>query len=285
MRGGAWLAAPLALLTLLAGDGARAQEDEAARGELLFNIGGCANCHTAKGGPTLAGGDPIPTPYGTFYGPNITPDPDTGIGGWTTADLARALRQGKSPQGSPYYPAFPYTSYTLLSDADIAALKAYLDGVEPVNQASRPHELRFPYNIRQGLYAWQMLFFEPARFAPETGRGETWNRGAFLVNGPGHCQECHTPRDWAGALDESRAFTGGLIGADDSRVPNITQNPETGIGKWTEDDLVTVLQLGMLPDGDFVGGEMAKVVENATSKLPPEDLQAIITYLESLPAN
>ena len=266
---------------------AEGQSELARQGELIFNIGGCTNCHTAKGGQLLAGGDPLRTPFGSFYPPNITPDPETGIGGWSEADFARAMREGKTPDGSPYYPSFPYTSYTRLTDEDVRALKAYLDSVPPVRQPSKPHELGFPYSQRWGLHAWQLAFFEPARFQPDPTRDAAWNRGAYLVEGPGHCQECHTPRNFAGARDTERAFTGGPDPSDPTgrqRIPNITQDTEAGIGEWEESDIVTSLTLGMLPDGDFVGGEMAKVVTNATSKLPPEDVQAIATYLKTLPA-
>jgi mono/diheme cytochrome c family protein len=278
------LAASLAFCA--AGD-ARAQADPAKQGELIFNIGGCTSCHTAKGGQLLAGGDPLRTPFGSFYPPNITPDPETGIGGWSEADLARAMREGKAPDGTPFYPSFPYTSYTHLTDEDVRALKAYLDTVPPVRQPSKPHELGFPYSQRWGLHAWQLAFFEPARFQPDPARDAVWNRGAYLVAGPGHCQECHTPRNLAGARQADRAFAGGPDPSDATgkkTIPNITQDPDVGLGKWEESDIVTVLTLGMLPDGDFIGGEMAKVVTNATGKLPPEDVQAIATYLKSLPA-
>jgi mono/diheme cytochrome c family protein len=278
------LAASLAFCA--AGD-ARAQADPAKQGELIFNIGGCTSCHTAKGGQLLAGGDPLRTPFGSFYPPNITPDPETGIGGWSEADLARAMREGKAPDGTPFYPSFPYTSYTHLTDEDVRALKAYLDTVPPVRQPSKPHELGFPYSQRWGLHAWQLAFFEPARFQPDPAKDAVWNRGAYLVEGPGHCQECHTPRNLAGARQADRAFAGGPDPSDATgkkTIPNITQDPDVGLGKWEESDIVTVLTLGMLPDGDFIGGEMAKVVTNATGKLPPEDVQAIATYLKSLPA-
>lgn len=266
-----------------AGASGAADADRLARGELLFNIGGCTNCHTAKDGPQLAGGDPIKSPFGTFYAPNITPDPETGIGGWNEADFIRAMREGKSPAGAPYYPAFPYTSYTRMSEADLTALKAYLDTLPPRRQESRPHELPFPYNQRWGMHLWQAAFFEPAPFVPDPARSDAWNRGAYLVEGPGHCAECHTPRNFAGVLDQDRAYAGAPAPVGTGRIPNISGDPEAGLGKWSEQDIVLALKLGMLPDGDFLGGEMAKVVRNATGKLPDADLQAIATYLKSLP--
>lgn len=271
-----------AALGALAAPAARAAEaDRLARGELLFNIGGCTNCHTAKDGPLLAGGDPLVTPFGTFHAPNITPDPETGIGRWSEADFVRAMRDGRSPTGAPYYPAFPYTSYARMSEADLLDLKAYLDTVPPVRRPSPPHELSFPYNIRAGLRLWQWAFHDPSPFTPDPGRSPAWNRGAYLVLGPGHCGECHTPRGWHGALDQGRAFAGARLGKD--VVPNITSDPERGIGKWSLADIRALLQIGIKPDGDFVAGEMGKIVSNGTGKLPEGDREAIAEFLASLP--
>ena len=269
---------------VLAGGPAGAQEPASVgRGELLFHIGGCTNCHTAKDGALLAGGDAIVTPYGDFFAPNITPDPETGIGGWTLEQFVRAMREGRDPEGRPLYPAFPYTSYTRMADADLAALKAYLDAVPPLRQEAPPHDLRFPFTLRSGLYLWQWLFFTPERFQPDPARDEAWNRGAYLVLAPGHCGECHTPRTLYGVLDWDRAFAGGRLGKE--RIPNITPSPEKGIGAWSDSDLALFFKLGMTPDGDFVGSDMAKVVNNGTSKLPDADLAAIVAYLRSLPAS
>jgi mono/diheme cytochrome c family protein len=275
----AGLAVSLAASALSAAD-----PDLAAKGQQVFNIGGCTNCHTAKGGELLAGGDPLVTPFGTFHPPNITPDRETGIGGWSEADFIRAMREGRAPDGGAYYPAFPYTSYTRMSDEDLVALKAYLDTVPPVSQAAPPHELSFPYNQRWAIGLWQAAFFTPERFQPDQARDSAWNRGAYLVLGPGHCAECHSPRNSLGVLDWDRAFAGGDLGGPKGKVPNITSNPDDGIGKWSEGDLTTALSLGMLPNGDFLGGEMGKIVANGTGKLPPEDLRAIVAYLKSLPA-
>ncbi|MFO1074830.1 MAG: cytochrome c [Geminicoccaceae bacterium] len=258
-----------------------ADEATLARGELLFHIGGCTNCHTAKGGALLAGGDAIASPFGNFFAPNITPDPETGIGRWSEADFVRAMRDGRGPDGAPFYPAFPYTSYTHITEPDLKALKAYLDTIPPVRQPSRPHELPFPFNQRWAMNLWQWAFFEPVAFLPDPRQSEAWNRGAYLVAGPGHCQECHTPRNFVGVLERDRAFAGATLGKE--KVPNLTSDREVGLGKWSEDDIGTVLKLGMTPDGDFVGSDMAKIVNNGTSKLPDEDIAAIALFIKSLP--
>ncbi|MBN2701923.1 MAG: cytochrome c [Methylothermaceae bacterium] len=267
----------------LLGFQARAGTSEAllARGENLFFIGGCGHCHTAEDGPMLAGGDPLKTPFGTFYPPNITPDPETGIGNWSEKDLTRALREGISPHGQPYYPAFPFISYTLMKDEDLTALKAYLDTVPPIRHQTPAQELSFPFSVRSGLWGWRWLFFRPGRFQPDPMRSAQWNRGAYLVQGPGHCGECHTPRNWMGALDRSRAYAGSVLG--ELNAPNITPDPEYGIGEWSETDLLYFFETGMKPDGDTASGEMAKVIRKGISKLPEEDLRAIIEYLQSLP--
>lgn len=273
----------LGILVLLAAASAGAQEGgDVARGETLFDIGGCTSCHTAKEGAPLAGGDPIKSPFGDFFAPNITPDPTTGLGAWEEADFVRAMQEGVSPDGSPYYPAFPYTSYTRMSDADLSDLWAYIRTIEPVEQASREHGVGFPFNIRTGLWPWRWLFFEPARFTSDPDRDETWNRGAYLVLGPGHCAECHTPRNFAGALEQDQLFGGSPVGPDGKPVPDISQSAD-GLEGWSARDLTTLLTLGMDPKGDFIGGEMAKVVEHGTSKLSEDDLAALVGYILSLP--
>ncbi|MCB2011401.1 MAG: cytochrome c [Geminicoccaceae bacterium] len=281
---------PLAVGVIAGASSALAQNQPADRGELLFDIGGCTNCHTTREGPALAGGDPIVSPFGTFYPPNITPDAATGIGGWSDADFIKAMREGISPEGDPYYPAFPFTSYTHMSDADLIALKGYLDTIEPVEASSPDHELKMPVwpyldiplDLRVALWGWRWLFFEPERFEPVADRDEVWNRGAYLTLGPGHCAECHTPRNLFGALDHARDWSGNPDGAEGENVPAITADA-AGIGDWSEGDLSLFLQLGMLPDGDFAGSGMAKIINNGTSKLPDEDRNAIITFLKNLP--
>ncbi len=256
-------------------------DDLLVRGQRLFAIGGCGNCHSTEEGPALAGGDPLRTPFGTFYPPNITPDRETGIGGWSDEDFIRALKKGISPQGYPYYPAFPYTSFSHMHDDDLRALKAYLDTIRPVKRPSPEHDLPFPFNLRDDLWVWRWLFFRPKELQPDPAHSQRWNRGAYLVEGPGHCAQCHTPRNLLGALDHNRSYAGSVLG--EMHVPNITSDPEYGIGEWSEADLLYFFQTGMEPDGDTVSGEMAKVIRNGISKLPEEDQRAIIEYLKSLP--
>ncbi len=261
------------------------------RGAYILRLAGCVTCHTApKGGKFLAGGRELKSPFGSFFPPNITPDPETGIGNWSEEDFVRALLEGKSPEGKPYYPAFPYTSYTRMSLQDMIDLKAYLDTVEPVRNEVPEHKLRFPFSVRTGMFFWRALFFEPASLvikvdsvATDPSQSAAWNRGAYIVNGPGHCGECHTPRNLFGAMQRDRAFSGNPKGPDNKPVPNITGHMEKGIGEWTVDDVVTFLQIGQNPDFDFAGGAMTDVIEDATGKLTEEDVTAIATYLKSLP--
>ena len=256
------------------------------RGAYLFAAAGCAGCHTdvkAKG-PPLAGGRALKTPFGTFYGPNITPDPEHGIGGWSDADFLGALRDGVAPDGAHYFPAFPYTSFTKMSDADLLALKAYIFSLPAVVQPSRPHELSFPFAWRWPLGVWKRLYFTPGPFVPDAARGAAWNRGAYLVEAVAHCRECHTPRDWLGGRDDSRAFAGTPDGPEGEKAPNITPDPATGIGGWSRAQRLRALKIGLLPDGDFVGAPMGEVVEQSTGRLTDADLEAIAVYLESVPA-
>lgn len=264
---------------------AAADAERIKRGERLFHAGGCRNCHAdpKRNGKLLAGGPPIKTAFGIFYGPNITPHPERGIGRWSDADFIRAMRKGVSPSGDPYYPAFPYTSFTYITDADLLDLKAYIFSLPPADTPSRPHELGFPFNIRAGLHLWRMLFFREGPFRPDPARSAQWNRGAYLVEALAHCGECHTPRNFAGALDRDRWMAGTDEGPDGTKPPNITPAPESGIGKWREDEIVEALEFGILPDGDEFGSLMADVVTHGTSKLSDADRRAIAVYLRALP--
>jgi mono/diheme cytochrome c family protein len=271
------------LLTAPAGPAA-ADLDVIAHGAYLANAADCAACHTdvEHGGRPYAGDRALATPFGTFYSPNITPDPETGIGRWTNAQFLRAMRHGDRPDGANYFPAFPYTSFTGIVDDDIRAIKAYLFSLPPVRHANRPHDVSFPYSWRFLLNGWKLLFFDEGPFRPMPGRSAEQNRGAYLVTALAHCGECHTPRNWFGAMDQSRFLGGNPEGPDGKKVPNITPDKKTGIGNWSADDIVQVLTDGHTPDFDEVGYSMAEVVKS-TAKLTEEDRRAIAVFLQSLP--
>lgn len=278
----------LVLSMLVAATTAVAQgNDLVARGAYLFALGGCVGCHTdAKNkGPMLAGGEPLKTPFGTFYAPNITRDPTYGIGKWSDADFIRALREGVAPDGSHYFPVFPYPAFTEMTDDDLKALRAYIFSLPPVAKASRPHDVGFPFSWRFLQLGWRMLFFERGPFKPDPAKPAAWNRGAYLALGVLHCGECHTPRNALGGLDRSKWLAGAdkAHGPEGNAVPNITPDPKTGIGKWSSEEVATYLETGMDPDGDTAGSLMADVIERSTSKLTPEDRAAIVTYLKSVP--
>lgn len=280
----AWAAA--ALFSLLPAAVAQtADPDSVRRGEYLVNAGGCVGCHTdAKNkGALLAGGRPLKTPFGTFYGPNITPDPQHGIGRWSEADFVRAMRHGVRPDGANYFPVFPYTSFTKITDSDLKDLWAYLRTVPQAAVANKPHEVGFPFNLRFLQSGWKWLNFTTGSFQPEPTQSVQVNRGAYLVQALAHCGECHTPRNSIGGLERGRTFAGTADGPEGERVPNITPDSDTGIGKWSPGDLTDVLKSGMTPDGDFVGGSMGEVVRNTTGKLTDADVGAIVAYLKSLP--
>jgi mono/diheme cytochrome c family protein len=263
----------------------RADEAAVERGRYLMAAGGCYACHTdAKNkGEPLAGGTAIKTPFGTFYGPNITPDPTYGIGRWSDADFIRALREGIGPDGRHFFPAFPYPSFTKITDSDLKDLKAYIFSLKPVAKPSRPHDIGFPFNIRFLQVFWRWLYFTEGPFKADPTKPAEWNRGAYLVQALGHCGECHTPRTRLGGLETDRTMAGTFNAAENALIPNITLDPETGIGKWSEEDYLTAFKMGMLPDGDFIGSLMGPVVSEGTSKLTDSDLKAMVAYLRSLP--
>lgn len=259
--------------------------DPVARGAYVFAAGGCAACHTAAGDAAkpLAGGRALKTPFGIFYTPNLTPDPDTGIGKWSEEDFRRALREGVSPAGEDFYPAFPYTSYTGITDRDLSDLWAYLRSVPPVQQPNQPHQLSWPYSWRALLPGWRLLNFTEGPFLVAAGQSADWYRGAYLVRVLGHCGECHTPRDMLGGLNWYSPFAGNPQAPEgQGKIPNITPDPEHGIGEWSDKDIAYYLETGATPDGDFAGGAMVEVIKNDTSKLVPADREAIATYLKSL---
>jgi mono/diheme cytochrome c family protein len=259
--------------------------DAVERGEYVFHTAGGCSCHTDadNDGPRLAGGRAIDTAFGTFYSPNITPDPDTGIGGWNEENFVRALTLGIGPGGVHYYPAFPYTSFTRMSSRDLSDLWAYLSAQQPIKRADRPHDLWWPFSWRPLLTAWQWMFFRTGAVPADPSRSKQWNRGRYLVNGPAHCGECHTPRGWLGAADTSMTLAGTSDGPDGDLVPNITPDTETGIGRWQPADVAWLLQTGLLPDGDSVQGAMAEAIDGGYRYLSGEDRQAIAEYILSLP--
>ena len=258
--------------------------DKEEAGWYVLRAGACVACHTAEydGAPFLAGGRAIETPFGTFYGPNITPDPNHGIGEWERDDLQRALTEGLDPEGRHYYPVFPYTSYAKMTGEDIDALWAYLQTVEPVAKPNYHHEVAWPLSHRSLLAGWKALYFSPAAFEPDPERSESWNRGAYLVQALGHCAECHTPRNLLGGPDHSRAFAGNPDAPGDTRAPNLTPHPEEGIGDWRERHIARYLGFGITPDGDFAGGSMADFIDTGSSHLTDEDRRAIAEYILSL---
>jgi mono/diheme cytochrome c family protein len=252
-----------------------------ANGLTTFNAGGCSSCHAVPGQPDrlkLGGGLAIPSPFGTFYAPNISPDPVDGIGRWTEADFVTALVKGTSPSGTHYFPAFPYTSYQHAKVDDIRDLFAYLKTLAAVPGKVRDHDVPFPFNIRRNIGIWKWLFMDGKPFKPDTARSGGWNRGAYLVGSLGHCAECHSPRNFLGGIITAQRFAGGPNPEGEGWVPNITQR---GLGEWSVNDFAYFLETGELPDGDSAGGAMARVIRN-TSQLPAEDRAAMAEYLKSL---
>ena len=270
----AWAAAPATAQTTVE------------RGAYLAAAAGCVSCHTdAKAkSPAFAGGGPMKTPFGTFYAPNITPDPKHGIGAWSDADFVRALGEGVAPGGDHYVPVFPYTSYTNMTPDDARAIKAYLFSLAPVARPDRALDIRFPFSWRFAQTFWKLLFFEPGPFRAAPDKPAEWNRGAYLVRALVHCPECHTPRNPLGGMDRDRWLAGAPSGTQGDATPNITPDGETGIGRWSAEEIVDYLETGMDPDGDFAGSSMAEVIDHSTGKLSAEDRAAITAYLRSIPA-
>lgn len=254
----------------------------AERGEYMVRASGCVACHTdiKNKGKLFAGGPPLKTPFGTFYGPNITPDATAGIGGWTLEQFSNALTQGIAPDGSHYFPTFPYTNYTLLKSQDIADIKAYLDTVESVSETARNNEMIWPFSDRTLISGWKWLFFREGEFQPNPEKDDIWNRGAYLVRGPTHCGACHTERNAFGARKSVR-LTGTNFGPNGHPVPGINRS-KNHIEGWTKEDIVFGLQTGLKPDGDVMGGAMGEVIEEGTSHMSDDDLAAIAEYLLSL---
>ncbi len=281
MAAAAFMAAPVMAQSPMAPDA-----DAVKRGEYLFRASGCQSCHTDEKnkGELLAGGSALKTPFGTFFGPNITPDPVHGIGKWSDADFIRALRDGVSPAGGHYYPALPYTSYTKMSEQDMRDIKAYIFSVPPIARANTPHDIGFPFNVRAGIAVWKWLNFKVGPLASDPARDTQWNRGRYLTEALGHCAECHTPRNFFGGLIADKWMAGSPDGAEGEATPNITPDPKTGIGEWSAEDIAFALKIGMKPDGDSLGSSMADVIKHGTAHLSDGDLAAIAVYLKSLPS-
>jgi len=251
------------------------------RGQYLTEAADCVVCHTAPGGQPFAGGLAFKTPFGTLYSPNITADQATGIGAWSDDDFIRAVHKGVAKDGSNLYPAFPYESYTLMTDDDARAIKAYLFSLPPVHAAPPPNALSFPFNQRWLMAFWSAFYNPDQRFTPHTDRSPEWNRGAYLVEALGHCGDCHTPRNLAQALDNRRKFAGALTNG--WRAYNLTPDRGSGIGAWSDDDVAAYLSNGHADGHGTAGGPMAEVVDASLSKLQPADIRAIVTYLRSVP--
>jgi mono/diheme cytochrome c family protein len=257
---------------------------DAARGRTVFNAGGCPSCHASIGQDdrtVLGGGVAIPSPFGTFYAPNISPNPVDGIGRWSEANFVTAVLKGTSPTGQHYFPAFPYTSYQRMSLEDVRDLFAYLKTLPQAAGKVRDHDIAFPFNVRRLVGGWKFLFLDGKPFVPDPGKSAEWNRGAYLVNGPGHCAECHSPRNLLGGIITAQRFAGGPdFEREGGWVPNITQK---GLSDWSVEDIQNFLEDGATPDGDSVSGSMKRVIRN-TSELSAADRKAIGVYLKSLPA-
>lgn len=250
---------------------------DASRGAYLLRLGDCITCHTVKDGPELAGGPALPTPFGTFYGPNITSDHEHGIGGWTLAQFSKAISDGEGPEGN-LYPAFPYQHYTLLSDQEVADLFAALQATPPVATPSKPHEVSFPFNLRPALSGWKNLFFRPARYEADASHSETWNRGRYLVEGPGHCVMCHSPRNLLGAIEAGQELTGNPAGGTGGKAPALTvaRLEERG---YDVASLASALADGFTPDFNVLGGAMGEVIADGTSQWTEADREAVASYL------
>lgn len=251
------------------------------KGEYLTRAGDCIACHTPRGSAAFAGGRGIQTPFGTIYSSNITPDKKTGIGEWTADDFWRALHHGKGKDGEFLYPAFPYTEFTKVTREDADAIFAYLQTIPAVAQANKPHALRFPYNFRFLIAFWRMLYFTPGQYQEDTSQTVAWNRGAYLVQGLGHCTACHTARNALGGLDND-TLAGGLIPIANWYAPSLTSMKEAGLNQWDIADITALLKTGVSQHGTAFG-PMAEVVKNSLQYMHDDDIAAMALYLKSLP--
>lgn len=276
LRSMRWLA--MAGSLALCGEAALAADSLAARGEYLARAADCASCHSPPKGAPYSGGTELKTPFGNIYGPNITSDPETGIGDWTRTDFERALRLGIRKDGAYLYPAMPYPNYTKLSDADIDALWAYIHGQPPVKHSTPKNTFHFPFDLRTGIAAWQSLYFKPGRFQPVPGEDATWNRGAYLVEALGHCDECHTPRNVAQATEAKHQLTGAQI--EGWYAPDISNDPLSELNHYTVDGLAHFLKTGHGGGNTKTFGPMQEVVHNSLAYLTDADLHAMAVFLK-----
>jgi mono/diheme cytochrome c family protein len=279
---GAWFATSPRTIDAETAKAVSAPGDSTA-GKIVFFVAGCDSCHQSPGQadpPRLGGGLELKTPFGSFFPPNISPDPVDGIGAWTAVDFANALMAGVSPAGQHYFPAFPYPSYRRMSTKDVRDLFAFLRTTPPVSGRAPPHALKPPFSIRRAVGFWKLIYL-PRVAHPAVDPGNPEDRGRYLVEGPGHCAECHSPRSFLGGIVASRRLTGGLLPDGKGKAPDITSS---GLKDWSETDLAYALSTGLTPSGDTLGGPMAAVVRNL-SKVPAEDLAAIARYLKSYPAD
>jgi len=257
-------------------------QPDLANGRTMFIAGGCSGCHAvpeAEDKTRLGGGLALKSPFGTFYVPNISSDAGDGIGAWSEADFVTALSKGTSPDGRHYYPAFPYTSYQRMQIDDLRDLFAYLKTLPAVSGRVRDHDMVFPFGFRRGLGLWKLLYLDGAPFSPDPAKSATLNRGAYLVEGPGHCAECHSPRNFMGGIVAAQRFAGGPNPEGKGWIPNITPK---GLAEWSEKDIAYLLESGQTLEGDAVGGSMAEVVRHI-AQLAVEDRTAIAAYIKSLP--
>ena len=262
---------------------ANAQSTQVARGAYLARAGDCVSCHTAVGGTPYAGGGRLDTPFGYLLAPNITPDKATGIGRWSSDDFYRALHNGVNKRNQDLFPAMPYTFFTKVTRADSDAIYAYLFAQKPAANAVSINHLKFPFDQRWSMMAWNELFFTDGTFTPDPAQSATWNRGAYLVEGLGHCSACHSPRDALGGIEKDKAYTGASI--DGWYALNLTSNLHTGLGAWSAEDIATYLKTGAYKGRTTTLGPMAEVVRNSTSQLTDADLKAMGEYLKTLPPN
>lgn len=254
-----------------------------ARGKYLARAGDCVSCHTTRGGQPMAGGRAIPTPFGTIYTPNITPDKATGIGQWSDEDFWRAMHEGIDDDGNYLYPAFPFTAYTHLTRRDVDAIHAWLRTVKPVHRSNRPADMSFPYNMRSLMAVWRLFYFDAGSWKPDPAKSDAWNRGAYLVKGLGHCAACHSPRNWLGAVSSDDALTGAMIPRQDWYAPSLGTAEGNGLAGWSKQDIADFLHTGRSSKG-IAYGPMAEVVHSSLQHLTRADVEAMATYLMERPS-